>query len=239
MMTGVAQLSRRAFKAYDIRGRVPDELNEELAYRIGRVFVDMCGARQVVVGRDIRLSSEALAEALTRGITEAGADVIDIGLCGTEQVYFATAHWRTGGGIMVTASHNPMDYNGMKLVREGARPVSGDSGLRELADRAVAGELGAAAGKKGQVVFRDVMQEYIAHLLSYIDPAALKPLKVVVNAGNGCAGAVIDALGSGCPLNLSKLIILRTVLSPTEYPIRSCRITGRRRPKRCGNPARI
>lgn len=204
-MTGVAQLSKRAFKAYDIRGRVPDELNEELAYRIGRVFVDMCGARQVVVGRDIRLSSEALSAALTRGITDAGADVIDIGLCGTEQVYFATAHWGTGGGIMVTASHNPMDYNGMKLVREGSRPVSGDSGLRELADRAVAGTLGPIAPNKGRVVLRDVMHEYIEHLLSYIDTAGLKPLKVVVNAGNGCAGPVIDALGSRLPFKFIKI----------------------------------
>jgi phosphomannomutase len=188
------ELKRNAFKAYDIRGRVPDELNEEMAYRIGRTFVDMFSARQVVVGRDIRLSSEALATAVVRGITDAGADVVDIGLCGTEQVYFATFHLGVDGGIMVTASHNPMDYNGLKLVRKGSQPISGDSGLKEMEERVVSGQLGALAGSKGQVICRDIMEDYIKHLLTYINASKLKPLKVVVNAGNGCAGPVIDAL---------------------------------------------
>jgi phosphomannomutase len=188
------ELKRNAFKAYDIRGRVPDELNKEMAYRIGRTFVDMFSARQVVVGRDIRLSSEALATAVVRGITDAGADVVDIGLCGTEQVYFATFHLGVDGGVMVTASHNPMDYNGLKLVRKGSQPISGDSGLKEMEERVVSGQLGALAGSKGQVICRDIMEDYIKHLLTYINASKLKPLKVVVNAGNGCAGPVIDAL---------------------------------------------
>jgi phosphomannomutase len=204
-MTEKAELKRNAFKAYDIRGRVPDELNEEMAYRIGRTFVDMFTARQVVVGRDIRLSSEALAAALARGITDAGANVVDIGLCGTEQVYFATFHLGVDGGIMVTASHNPMDYNGLKLVRKGSRPISGDSGLQELADRVVSGQLGELAGTKGQVIPRDIMEDYIQHLLTYIDAAKLKPLKVVVNAGNGCAGPVIDALEKHLPFKFIKV----------------------------------
>lgn len=204
-MAGNSLITGAAFKAYDIRGRVPDELNEEIAYRIGRVFVDMYGARQVVVGRDIRLSSEALTEALSKGITDAGADVIDIGLCGTEQVYFATFHLGVDGGIMVTASHNPMDYNGLKLVRKGAKPVSGDSGLREIEARVVNGELGREAQNKGQVIAQNSMDAYIKHLLSYVDMEVLKPLKVVVNAGNGCAGPVIDALESFLPFEFIKV----------------------------------
>lgn len=204
-MSGDMQSKSNAFKAYDIRGRVPDELNEELAYRVGRVFVDMYGARQVVVGRDIRLSSKPLAQALINGITDAGADVIDIGLCGTEQVYFATFYLDVDGGIMVTASHNPLDYNGMKLVRKGSRPVSGDSGLREMEDRVLAGKPGSTVHNKGRVVLRDIMSEYIKHLLSYIDTAVLKPLKVAVNAGNGCAGPVIDALENYLPFEFIKI----------------------------------
>jgi phosphomannomutase len=165
-----------------------------MAYRIGRTFVDMFLACQVVVGRDIRLSSEALAAAAARGITDAGADVVDIGLCGTEHVYFATFHLGVDGGIMVTASHNPMDYNGLKLVRKGSQPISGDSGLKEMEDRVVSGQLEALAGNKGLVTCQDVMEDYMKHLLTYIDASKLKHLKVVVNAGNGCAGPVIDAL---------------------------------------------
>jgi phosphomannomutase len=204
-MTKIAEIKRNAFKAYDIRGRVPDELNEEMAYRIGRTFVDMFSARQVIVGRDIRLSSEALTAALARGITDAGADVVDIGLCGTEQVYFATFHLGVDGGIMVTASHNPMDYNGLKLVRKGSRPISGDSGLQELADRVVSGQLGELVVAKGQVISRDITQDYIKHLLTYINALKLKPLKVVINAGNGCAGPVIDALEKHLPFEFVKV----------------------------------
>lgn len=203
-----AVVKRNAFKAYDIRGRVPDELNEEMAYRIGRTFVDLFAANTVVVGRDIRLSSDALANALANGINDAGADVIDIGLCGTEQVYFATAHLGVDGGIMVTASHNPQDYNGMKLVRQGSKPISGDSGLKELEERVVteAFEHGTVPGViRGIVITKDITDAYVEHLLSYINKSSLKPLKIVVNAGNGCAGPAIDALEKYLPFEFIKV----------------------------------
>ncbi|MBU6246819.1 MAG: phosphomannomutase, partial [Xanthomonadaceae bacterium] len=133
------------FKAYDIRGRLPDELNDDIAYRIGRAFAEAVGRGSVVVGYDVRLDSPSLAAALSRGLNDGGCDVIDIGLCGTEEVYFQTAHRGASGGIMVTASHNPIDYNGMKLVREGARPISGDTGLREIERAVEANAFGPAA----------------------------------------------------------------------------------------------
>ncbi len=202
----MATFKRTAFKAYDIRGKVPDELNEELVYRIGRAYVEQLGAKKVVVGRDVRLSSAALAEALIRGITDAGCDVVDIGLCGTEQVYFATFHLETDGGIMVTASHNPMDYNGLKLVKAGSKPISGDTGLRDIEEIAVTGNfLYQLPEKKGSVIPASILEEYIQHLLSYVDASQLKPLKIVVNAGNGCAGPVIGALEKHLPFKLIKV----------------------------------
>ncbi|MFC4161763.1 phosphomannomutase CpsG [Chitinimonas lacunae] len=181
------------FKAYDIRGRLPDELNEEVAYRIGRAFADIEQARRVVVGGDVRLSTPALKAALARGLREGGADVIDIGLAGTEEIYFAAWHLEVDGGIVVTASHNPADYNGMKLVRGGARPISGDSGLDAIRRLAESGQF-AAAERVGTLSATCLLGPYIAHLLSYIEPTALRPLKLVVNAGNGAAGHVVDAL---------------------------------------------
>lgn len=207
-MTTDFLIKRDAFKAYDIRGRVPDELNEEVAYRIGRAFVELFSARRVVVGRDVRLSSESLAAALVRGLTDMGCDVVDIGLCGTEMVYFTTAHLGADGGIMVTASHNPMDYNGMKLIGKGSRPISGDSGLRALEDLVVTGDFSAEIScgmTKGTSEYYDSMPEYIQHLLTYVDIANLKPLKIVVNAGNGCAGPVIDALETWLPVEFIKV----------------------------------
>ena len=194
----------KCFKAYDIRGRVPDELNEDIAYRIGRAYVEILKPRDVVVGQDVRLDSPTLAAALTRGINDAGAAVIDIGLCGTEEVYFQTAHRRVGGGIMVTASHNPMDYNGMKLVREDARPVSGDTGLRDIEALAESGDF-APSSQIGSVRVDNDKSAYIAHLLSYIDRAALRPLKIVVNAGNGGAGLVIDELAPYLPFEFIRI----------------------------------
>jgi phosphomannomutase/phosphomannomutase/phosphoglucomutase len=193
-----------AFKAYDIRGRVPDELNEDVAYRIGRAYAEFLKPSRVIVGRDIRLSSEALCSALSRGLTDGGSDVFDIGICGTEQVYFATFHEGMDGGIMVTASHNPMDYNGMKLVREGSRPISGDSGLNEIREIVRANSF-AIKGKTGAVTSLDIDDAYIAHLLAYVDVAALRPLKVVVNAGNGCAGGSIDLLEKHLPFEFIKI----------------------------------
>lgn len=192
------------FKAYDIRGRVPEELNEEVAYRVGRAFVDFLDAKSVVVGHDIRLTSASLTDALVRGLTEAGADVTHIGQCGTEEVYFATFHLDVDGGICVTASHNPMDYNGMKLVQKGSRPISNDSGLSEIRALAESG-IFKAAKRVGSVTRQDMRAAYVDHLLSYVDVSKIKPLKVVANPGNGGAGAVVNALESYLPLEFVKV----------------------------------
>ncbi|WP_312685192.1 phosphomannomutase [Stenotrophomonas chelatiphaga] len=193
-----------AFKAYDIRGRVPDELNEDLARRIGVALSDQLDAGTVVVGHDVRLTSAALQDALVVGLRGAGREVIDIGMCGTEEVYFQTDHLGAAGGVMVTASHNPMDYNGMKLVREKARPISSDTGLFAISDAVAADTAAALSPKAGQSEQHD-KSAYIAHLLSYVDAAALKPLKVVVNAGNGGAGAIVDLLAPHLPLQFIRV----------------------------------
>lgn len=192
------------FKAYDIRGRVPSELNEDVAYRIGCALVAFLNARSVVVGHDIRLSSPQISESLMRGITDMGANVIFIGQCGTEEVYFATTEQKADGGVCVTASHNPADYNGMKLVRESSKPISGDSGLHDIQRLAEAGRF-TPVEKKGEIVSIDCRERYVSHLLSYVDHATLKPLKVVVNAGNGGAGEVIDALEEHLPFEFIKI----------------------------------
>ena len=194
----------KCFKAYDIRGRIPDELNEEIAWRIGRAYADFLQPRQVIVGRDVRLSSNHMAAALMRGLTAGGVDVLDIGLCGTEEVYFATFHAAADGGIMVTASHNPADYNGMKLVRTDARPISGDTGLMGIQALAERGEF-AETRRKGRVENLDLKKTYIQHLLDSVDPAAMMPSKLVVNAGNGCAGPVVDLLEDHLPFELIKI----------------------------------
>ena len=181
------------FKAYDIRGRIPDQLNEDIAYRIGRAYATFLKPTVVVVGYDIRLTSPTICNAVTKGLTDSGVDVIDIGQCGTEEVYFATAQLKTDGGIAVTASHNPKDYNGMKMVREDSKPISGDTGLKEIQAIAESGEF-LEAVKPGQVTEKDTRPAYVEHLLGYIDLSVIKPLKIVCNAGNGGAGVVIDAL---------------------------------------------
>ncbi len=234
------------FMAYDIRGKVPEQLDASLAHAIGRAFVAEMGARRVVVGRDVRLESPMLTTALIEGLTHSGADVIDIGLCGTEEVYFATVHHGADGGIMVTASHNPKGFNGMKLVRAGARPISGDSGLLAIRDRIAAGDLPtigdeltaeavplpahpevgdqaaapsasglsgtnpmattpndpagpipAASGAVGRVIPDEDKTAYIRHLLGYVDLAALRPLKIVADPGNGGAGPALRLLAEG------------------------------------------
>ena len=193
------------FKAYDVRGRVPEELDEDIAYRIGRAYAAFVKPRTVAVGRDIRASSPALTVALVKGLTDSGVDVLDIGIGGTELAYFATFSRELDGGIMVTASHNPPNYNGMKFVREGARPISADTGLkdiRELAERDEFGPPVAALGKVRQV---DITPEYIEHLLSYVDLKTLAPLKIVVNAGNGGAGPIVDLLEPHLPFKFIKL----------------------------------
>jgi phosphomannomutase len=175
-----------------------------VAYRVGRAYAQFLSARRVVVGRDIRLSSAALTDALCRGLTDSGVDVFDIGVCGTEGVYFATFDGSYDGGIMVTASHNPADYNGMKFVREGSRPISADNGLEQIRALAERGEFPPAA-KHGVRRLTDTDQAYVAHLLSYVDVQRLKPLTIVVNAGNGGAGLVIDKLEPLLPFRFIKV----------------------------------
>jgi len=194
----------KCFKAYDIRGRVPDELNQDVAARIGHAYAQYVRPGTVVVGEDMRLSSEALADALTDGLMAGGAHALRIGMCGTEEVYFATSHLNAGGGIMVTASHNPADWNGMKLVREGSRPVSGDSGLNEIRALAEAGVF-APVPTRGSSTNVAPLGAYLDHLLGYVDLRTLRPLKVVVNAGNGGAGHVIDGLEQRLPFTFVKL----------------------------------
>lgn len=192
------------FKAYDIRGRVPEELNPTLAERIGAGTDTLLSPGPVVLGYDIRLSSPELHQALAQGFRNAGRDVIDIGLCGTEEVYFQTFHRSAAGGVMVTASHNPMDYNGMKLVREHSRPISGDTGLFDVRDYAAAANK-LPAGGEGKLFQDPDKRDYIAHLLGYIDSSVLKPLKIVVNAGNGGAGLVIDQLAPHLPFEFIRI----------------------------------
>ena len=186
------------FKAYDIRGQVPSQLNEDIAYRIGRAYVELLSPKRVVVGYDIRLTSESICAALSKGLMEGGADVISIGQCGTEEVYFATSHLGLDGGIAVTASHNPKDYNGMKLVREDSKPISADTGLFDIKRLAEKNHF-TAPGQTGQMKQVDTKPAYIQHLLEYIDIEALKPLTIVCNAGNGGAGPIIDLLEQHLP----------------------------------------
>jgi len=184
------------FKAYDIRGELGKELNEDIAYRIGRAYGEFLKPKSIVVGGDVRLTSEALKMALAKGLMDAGTDVLDIGLSGTEEIYFATFHLGIDGGIEVTASHNPMNYNGMKLVREGARPISGDTGLRDVQRLAEANDFASVdATKRGSYKQISVLDAYVDHLMGYIDLANFKkPMKLVINSGNGAAGHVIDEI---------------------------------------------
>jgi phosphomannomutase len=194
-----------AFKAYDVRGRIPDEINESLAYDIGRAYAAFVKPRQVAVGHDIRLSSPELSAALKRGLNDCGVDTLDIGLWGTEAVYYATFAHELDGGIAVTASHNPPDYNGMKFVREESRPISADTGLKEMAALIQSGKLPGKAGKPGTDKPLDIRAGYLQHLLGYVDRSKLRKLKVVVNAGNGGAGLVIDQLEPHLPFEFVKL----------------------------------
>ncbi|HZF99218.1 MAG TPA: phosphomannomutase, partial [Pseudoxanthomonas sp.] len=197
--------SAKAFKAYDIRGRVPDELNEPLATRIGAAMAELLQPGPVVLGRDVRLSSPALQAALSDGLRGSGREVIDIGLCGTEEVYFQTQHLGAAGGVMVTASHNPMDYNGLKLVREQARPISADTGLFTIRDRALSED--GPQGRGIAAAAREMTDKagYLEHLLSYVQGVELKPLKIVSNPGNGGAGLIIDGLAPNLPFEFIRV----------------------------------
>ncbi len=194
-----------SFKAYDVRGRIPDEINESLAYDIGRAYAAFVKPRRVAVGYDIRLSSPKLAAALKRGLMDCGTNVADIGLWGTEGAYFATFAEHLDGGIMVTASHNPPDYNGMKFVREEARPISGDTGLMDMRRLIETGQLPPKLARPGTEEALDIRPQYLKHLLGYVDLNRLKPLKIVTNAGNGGAGLIIDALEPLLPFEFVKL----------------------------------
>jgi phosphomannomutase len=193
-----------SFKAYDIRGQIPNELNPDIAYRIGNATVEFLGAKSMVLGRDIRLSSGEFADAVAAGMREAGADVLDIGLGGTEMVYFATGDLQADGGIMVTASHNPADYNGLKLVRQEARPISGDTGLvdiRKIAER----DSRLTADAPGVRERIDISDRYVERLLSFVDVSALSKLRIVTNAGNGGAGMTLDKLEPHLPFEFIKV----------------------------------
>ncbi|AXA84708.1 phosphomannomutase [Lysobacter oculi] len=198
-------MQSQCFKAYDIRGKVPGELNEALAERIGYALSLQLGGGLVVVGHDVRLTSPVLADAVSHGLAAGGRGIIDIGLCGTEEVYYQTDARNAAGGVMVTASHNPMDYNGMKLVRKGARPISGDSGLHALRDWSIGNEpMRSPAASPEKLVDPD-RSGYVHHLLGYVDAEKWRPLKVIVNAGNGGAGLVVDALAQHLPMEFVRI----------------------------------
>jgi phosphomannomutase len=191
-------LHPKVFKAYDVRGLYPGELDEAGAEAIGRAYVQQFEPRRMAVGRDMRLSSPTMQEALMRGAASAGADVLDLGLVGTEMVYFAVGSLGLEGGAMVTASHNPKEYTGMKLVRRGALPVGGESGLLDVRDRALAGD--APAVTPGQIEQHDIWPAYVERVLSFVDVAAIKPLKVVLDAANGMAGAMLPPVLERLPV---------------------------------------
>jgi phosphomannomutase len=194
------------FKAYDVRGRMPDELNEDIAYSIGRAFAQYLKPTTVVVGYDIRLTSKQMCDKVIEGLRDAGTNVLNIGMCGTEEVYFATPHLKADGGICVTASHNPKDYNGMKFVREGSRPISGDTGLKDIEVLAHANDFPEVdASKRGSLEMVDTRPAYTEHLLTYVEADKLKPLKIVCNAGNGGGGLALDAIEPFLPIEWIKV----------------------------------
>lgn len=193
------------FKAYDARGKVPSELNTDIAYRVGRAYATFIKPKQVAIGRDARLSSNELFDALASGLLDSGVDVLDLGLSGTEAVYFAAFHKQLDGGIMITASHNPMDYNGFKFVGQGARPISADSGLKDIC-RIAEEEAFDPVGIKGNIVPTDLSGDYIEHMMGYLTNVKnLKPLKIIANAGNGVAGPIIDLLEKKLPFEFIKI----------------------------------
>ena len=194
-----------SFKAYDIRGKVPSELNSDLAYKIGRTYPALINAKTIVVGHDVRKSSEEISNALTQGLTDCGVDVIDIGLCGTEMVYYATTELDADGGIMITASHNPPEYNGMKFVKKGSVPVGYDSGLNEIEKMIIENHLAPKADRAGTVIRKDIMDSFINNLKRFYDAAKIKNYKVVVNAGNGCAGLALNKLEKDLPIEMIKI----------------------------------
>ncbi len=193
------------FKAYDVRGLYPGEVNEDAARAIGAAFVSYLEARRVAVGRDMRLSSPALAAAFIEGATSRGADVVDYGMIPTDMLYFAVARDGLDGGVQVTASHNPKQYNGMKMVRREALPLSGDAGIGDIRDMIASGRLPPPAARPGSVSQKDVLDAYVAHVLSFIDPGIIAPFKVVLDAGSGMAGLVAPKLFAHLPCRTTTL----------------------------------
>lgn len=207
-----------SFKAYDIRGKVPSELNTDLAYKIGRTYPVLINAKKIVIGHDIRKSSEEISSALAKGLTESGVDVTDIGLCGTEMVYYATPALDADGGIMITASHNPPEYNGMKFVKKGSVPVGYDSGLKEMERMILENKLAPKSEKQGTIKQLDIMDRFINNLKRFYDPKKIKNYKVVVNAGNGCAGLALNALEKDLPIEMIKIFNEPDSIFPNGVP---------------------
>lgn len=207
-----------SFKAYDIRGKVPSELNEELAYKIGRAYTKLINCKTVVIGYDIRSTSVAISEALIKGFADSGVDVINIGLCGTEMIYFATSYLRVDGGIMITASHNPPEYNGMKFVKRDSVPVSYDSGLNEVEKIILSNDFLPISESKGNVEKRDISDDFIKNLEKFYEVSKIKPLKVVVNAGNGCVGPALNMLEQILPIKMIKLFFEPDSSFPNGVP---------------------
>jgi phosphomannomutase len=194
-------LDAKVFKAYDVRGIYPDELDEAGAHAIGRAYVEEFEPRRIAVGRDMRLSGPAMADAVTRGAAEAGADVLDLGMVGTEMVYFAVGELGLDGGIAVTASHNPKEYTGMKIVRRGALPVGGDSGLLDIRTRATEQGTDRSPGSTlGEIERYDIWPAYVERVLSFVEGSAIKPLRVVIDAANGMAGAMLPRVLERLPV---------------------------------------
>jgi phosphomannomutase len=200
-----ARLDASIFKSYDVRGIYPSELNDDVAYRIGRCFVPLIGARRIAVGRDMRPSGTALFEAFARGASEAGADVVDIGLVSTDAIYFAVGKFGFDGGVMITASHNPANYNGMKFTRALAEAISLETGLSQIRDCAISGELPPPASTPGTISQRDVLDDFAAHCLSFVDRKTIKPFKVAIDAGNGMAGKTVPYVFKSLPCEVLPL----------------------------------
>jgi phosphomannomutase len=211
------ELDLSFFKAYDLRGTVPEQLNDKVAYDIGRAFATYLSPTKVIVGHDIRLSSESLANALCEGLLDSGVDVVDIGECGTEEVYFSVFDLDLEGGICVTASHNPKNYNGMKLVKQLSRPIGSGTGLEEI-KRILKDKSFTTSQSKGVLSSIDRTPNYIEHLLRYIDIAKLKALRLVVNPGNGGAGKVVQQLSSHLPFEFKKVHFLPDGNFPNGVP---------------------
>ncbi len=199
-------MAHTGFKAYDIRGVIPDEINEELAYRVGRAYAELYHPKTMCVGYDVRKRSPAFCKAVCDGLTDGGVHVYNIGLCGTEMVYFTTFYYKLDGGIMITASHNPSNCNGLKIVREEGKPVSSDTGLKEVEKLAFSGDF-AEIVHKGTVEKKDILDDYVQHLLSYVDVSRMKPLHIVVNAGNGCANVVFSRLKEYLPIHFTEMLM--------------------------------